>query len=185
MKAIAINESWRLAPWADILYGCDARWWRRVNGAPDFQGVKVSQDVMALEKREWGVNLIRTDRSRSDILTDHPGRVGWGGTKGGNGGFHCCNLTVQLGVARLLLVGFDMRIDRGVHWHGPHQRGLDNPARSTVEKWRAHLDSLAGRFVELGVTVINCSDVSALTAYPKMDLQKALGLAPPESRAAA
>lgn len=186
-KIIAINTSWRLAPFADVLYGCDARWWRSKEGKAaidEFKGILVSQDVMATEKAEWNVRLVRTDRSRSDIITKHPGRLGWGGTQGGNGGFQSMNLAIQFGSARLLLVGLDMRVDRGVHWHGEHPRPMNNPRAAVVARWRTHIDRLAGRFRKLGVEVINCSAVSALNAYPKMTLQEALGLEA-ESRAAA
>lgn len=173
-KVIVINRSWRLAPWADVLYGCDERWWRSENGVPDFHGLKVSQDLRAFQKREWNIKLVRTDRSCGNLIRKPLGRLAWGGTGGGNGGFQAINLAVQFGASRLLLVGFDMRIDLGVHWHGKHERGMNNPSKTTVEKWRAHLDGQAARLKELGVEVINCSLVSALTAYPKMSLEEAL-----------
>ena len=41
---VAINESWRLCPWADMLYACDGTWWKKRNGVPEFTGLRVSQD---------------------------------------------------------------------------------------------------------------------------------------------
>ena len=37
-RVIAINDAWRVAPWADVLYGCDGRWWRKHGGVPGFGG---------------------------------------------------------------------------------------------------------------------------------------------------
>jgi len=74
----------------------------------------------------------------------------------------------------MILVGFDMRLDQGVHWHGRHPRGLNNPAQANFEKWRKVLDAVAEPIKDMGVTVINCSPVSALTAYPKMTFAEAL-----------
>ena len=37
-RVIAVNDAWRLAPWADILYACDGRWWRHHKGVPEFTG---------------------------------------------------------------------------------------------------------------------------------------------------
>ena len=45
-KVIVINESYQLCPWADVLYGCDAQWWRLRSGVNGFRGMKVSQDEM-------------------------------------------------------------------------------------------------------------------------------------------
>jgi hypothetical protein len=39
---IAINDAFRLAPWADVLYACDWQWWKANPEAYDFAGLKVS-----------------------------------------------------------------------------------------------------------------------------------------------
>lgn len=98
------------------------------------------------------------------------GTLGWGG----NSGFHALNLAVQFGVKRIALVGFDMRCDKGLHWHGSHEKGLNNPTPGNVERWRRVTDAAAPVLAALGVSVINCSPISALTAYPKMSLSEAM-----------
>lgn len=98
------------------------------------------------------------------------GVLGWGG----NGGFHALNLAVQFGAKRIVLVGYDMRCDLGLHWHGKHPTGLNNPTPRNVERWRRVIDEAAPILAALGVTVINASPVSMLTAYPKMSLSEAL-----------
>jgi hypothetical protein len=99
------------------------------------------------------------------------GEIGWGG----NGGFHSCNLVCQFGPPRrIILVGFDMRTDKGIHWHGRHGNGLSNPIETTAAKWARILDDVAPEFEALGVEVVNTSPISALRAYPKMSLEEAL-----------
>lgn len=83
-------------------------------------------------------------------------------------------LAVQFGAKRLLLVGFDMRVDHGLHWHGRHGAGLNNPNQQNVARWRRVIDAAAPTLQALGVTVINCSPISALENYPKMSLSEAL-----------
>lgn len=109
-------------------------------------------------------------RGCDQILIDHPGILG----DGGNSGFQAINLAVQCGAAKIILIGFDMRLDLGLHWHGKHGRGLNNPSERNLARWRRILDASAPRLAELGVSVINCSAVSALEAYPKMRLSEAL-----------
>lgn len=96
--------------------------------------------------------------------------IGWGG----NSGFQAVNLAAHFGVRRIVLVGFDMQLRTGIHWHGRHGRGLNNPTRHNVERWRRVLDQAAPALAALGVEVVNVSPVSALTAYPKMSLEEAL-----------
>ena len=168
-RVIAINESWRLTPWAEILYGCDHAWWKRRAGVPEFTGLKLGAE-RALQREPWGVRRVIVNRDGDALALGQPGRVGWSG----NSGFHCVNLAVQMRVAQILLIGFDMRVDRGLHWHGPHPRGLNNPNAGNVARWRACLDAVAERIAAMGVEVINCSEVSALEAYPKRSLREAL-----------
>lgn len=113
------------------------------------------------------VTLVRNcDR----LLFNRFGEIGWGG----NGGFHALNLAIQFGARRIVLVGYDMRVDHGTHWHGDHPKGMNNPAAVNVKRWRQVLDAQAGLLKEMGVEVLNASAVSALEAYPKMTLEAAI-----------
>src|SRR6185295_6141564 len=40
-KFIAVNESYRLAPWADALVCADGNWWHKKKGLPEFTGLKI------------------------------------------------------------------------------------------------------------------------------------------------
>ncbi len=173
-KFIAINDAWQLAPWADMLYACDARWWRAYEGLTDFPGVKVTQDQQLTEAERWGIEWVRADR-RSDVIMTKPGVIGWGG----NSGFQAINLAVQFGVNKIILVGFDMRLDRGIHWNGPHQsrhKPLNDPTPENVQRWRRAVDGASLTLAELGIAVINCSQESALMNYAKMPFEEALEL---------
>ncbi|WP_441280094.1 hypothetical protein [Bradyrhizobium sp. 63_E2_N1_3] len=117
-----------------------------------------------------GLRQVGIARGRDEILIDEPGVLG----DGGNSGFQAINLAAQCGAAKLILVGFDMRLDLGVHWHGKHGRGLNNPTERNLAKWRGIIDGSAQRLAQLGVAVINASAVSALEAFPKMSLTEAL-----------
>lgn len=104
------------------------------------------------------------------MLVDEPGVIG----SGGNSGFQALNLAVQFGARTIVLVGYDYRIDQGLHWHGRHKAGLNNPTQHNIARWRRRLDDQAGRLAALGVEVLNASPVSALTAFPKVSLAEVL-----------
>lgn len=107
---------------------------------------------------------------RDEMVLDDPLAIG----AGGNSGFQAINLAVKFGARGIVLVGFDMRVDRGTHWHGDHQGGLGNPDAGKVDRWRGHLDNAAQALADAGVTIINASMVSALRNYPKMQFSEAL-----------
>lgn len=123
------------------------------------------------------VTLVRNDDT---LLFNRYGEIGWGG----NGGFHALNLALQFGARRIILVGYDMRVDRGVHWHGEHPKGMNNPAAANVTRWRQVLDRQAGLLKRLGIEVLNASPVSALESYPKVDFAAAIGAVEPMNVAA-
>jgi hypothetical protein len=168
-RAIAVNESWQLCKWADVLYGCDYAWWRMQQGVPKFGGMKISQDAEACNRFKDIRKITVEVHSNSVIMT--PGLVG----SGGNGGFQALNLAVQFGARTILLIGCDMRVDLGEHWHPRHYPPLSNPhPNDNLPRWRTAFDGAADVLNDLGVKVINCSAVSLLKAYPKMTIQEAL-----------
>lgn len=168
-KFIVTNSSWKLVPWADVLLAADASWWNRNKGAPEFKGLKVTLDWNV--HREFDIKLIKLSKLDRGIVTSPSGVVG----KGGNSGFYAINLAVQFGSKKIVLSGFDMTLDNGgSHWHGDHPKGMNNPRKQTIEKWRTLLDHEAKTFQKLGVEMINSSLQSALTAYPKISLEEAL-----------
>lgn len=168
-KVIAINTSWKLAPWADILFACDHSWWKNSKGCPEFAGLRVTVDKYAVRQFP-NIYLVNCRKPDDRIVLDEIGTVGWGG----NSGFHCLNLAVQFGCSKVVLVGFDMTVAYGLHWHGKHPVGMNNPSTRNIERWRRAVDAAAKVIEPLGVKVINCSPISALQNYPKMALEEAL-----------
>lgn len=103
-------------------------------------------------------------------MMDTPGEIGWGG----NSGFHAINLAMQFGCARIILVGYDMTLTHGNHWHPDHKGELTNPTIGNVNRWRNAVDNIAPVARHYDIEIINCSDISSLRNYPKMKLEDAL-----------
>ncbi len=167
-RFIAINTSWQLCPWADVLYACDFTWWKHAKGCLEFAGLKISVDAAAKEYPD--VHVIECRKPDDRIFLEPKGTVGWGG----NGGFQALNLAVQFGCKKIVLVGYDMTVRYGPHWHGKHPGAMHNPSSGNAERWRRAIDNAAGSISAVGVEVVNCSSVSALRNYPKMTLEEAL-----------
>lgn len=170
-KFIAINTSWQLCPWADILFACDVAWWNHAHGCPDFEGMKITIDRNASRKYE-DIHLVECRKADDRIVLKPLGTVGWGG----NSGFHCLNLAVQFGARKIILIGYDMTVANGLHWHGAHPSNMNNPKQGNVDRWRRAVDAAAKVIEPMGIRVINCSPVSRLENYPKMSFEDALAV---------
>lgn len=168
-RVIAINDAGRLAPWADVWYACDRRWWHwqvrdHRPALLGFKGLKFSlqqtivPDVVTL--KNTGVTGLELDPS--------------GLKTGRNSGYQAINLAVHLGATRILLLGYDMSPGpRGVsHYFGEHPDGQKPPF--TV--FRRYFRSISAPLKAAGVEVLNCSRRSALTCFPKVTLDRALSM---------
>lgn len=155
-------------PNSDVHYATDWRWWDKYKGLPDYKGLKLCQD-QNFDGTEWNIKKVTVSRAHDALLVSNFGTIGWGG----NSGFGALNLAVQFGAKKIILIGYDMTLRGGVHWHGPHV-GLNNPNDGNVARWRNALDNVKVTLDGLGIEVINCSLVSSLQNYPKMSLEEAL-----------
>lgn len=165
---VAVNASHRLVPWADLLYAADAAYWAHDAEARDFPGLKVTQDAKAAAR--YGLHRVKLDPLGRTMRFDRVGEIG----AGGNSGFQAINLAAQAGAARIVLVGFDYSLARGVHWHGRHGGNLNNPSSLNVARWREDLEAAAPMLADLGVDVLNASPHSSLTAFEKRPLEACL-----------
>lgn len=160
-RAIAIKESYRLAPWAQVLLSSDAYWWRDYQGVPTFEGLKYCLEAVDVP----GVDVLRMT-GREGIETDPTGI-----RSGKNTGGAAINLAVHLGAARIVLLGYDMRRakDGTVHWFRTHDRKRP-PRDSPYVAFQQALATMAVPLTELGIEIVNCSRDTALTCFPRRTL---------------
>lgn len=151
-KVIAINNSWKLAPWADMLFGCDGAWWFHHRGVPGFKGRRITASPAAAKK--FNIDLFAS--------------------VGNNSGIRAIYLAEKLGAAKVLLVGFDMHAINGVHWHEPHPQTLANPGPREIAIWREDMERIAKLFAAKAMQIINCTPGSALKCFPYMPLIEAM-----------
>ncbi len=196
VRVVAINDSYLLAPWADMHYFCDAKWygWHRTCQAKSqalfgheralalfhgFQGLRVTLEPSApeVQAHDPSVRVLRNDSRardggpyRRDSLCLEPDGL----RTGSNSGHQAINLAVHTGVKRILLLGYDMRlVDGRTHWFGDHPTQNQNQQIYETQ-FRPALESLVRPLKELGIEVINCTPDSAAAAFPLMSLNRAL-----------
>jgi hypothetical protein len=167
--AVAVSDAWRLLPWADVLYACDAAWWRYHRGVPDFAGERWTSHGAGNDKQDiastYGLRCVAGAQGvgfsrRQDVI--HYGH---------NSGFQALNLAILLGAARIVLVGFDMRVvDGRRHFHGDHPHPLIN---ADPRRFVPHFERAAAS-LPAGVEILNATPGSALTCWPIVPLVDAL-----------
>jgi hypothetical protein len=161
-RVIAINDAHRLAPWADVLYAADARWWRYYQGVPTFAGLKYALQV---EAAIWpGVQVLR-NTGECGLEPDPSGL-----RTGRNSGYQAMNLAVHLGARRMVLLGYDMGRQAGqpTHWFGEHPVLIRSA--SPFHTFLHHFATIVEPLQQLGIEVINCSRWSRLDVFPRRPL---------------
>lgn len=164
--SIVINSTFKLAPWADIIYAGDMQWWKKyhkevASTCPrserwtcDHQAAshyKLNR-VKGVNRPGLGLNVIHT---------------------GGNSGYQAINLAFLFGCRRILLLGFTMRtIDGRKHWHPDHPTPLTQVI--LVDEWRHKFVKMADDLKAHGCEVVNCDPLSALTVFKMGDIEEEL-----------
>lgn len=170
---IAVNDAYRLFPYARALYAADAQWWQLHDGCPTFAGEKwitVNPNCATLNipaAKRYGLQVIDSERHKPGFCFES-GQI----HLGGNSGFQAVNLAFQKGAKTAVLVGFDMQ---GSHFFGDHPPMARRQPKSAkgFPRWIRQF-SLARDMLPPGISIINATPNSALTCFPMMDLDEAL-----------
>jgi len=169
-RVITVNNTWQLAPWADIHYSSDHDWWD--HNLPEMRGRCEGEFWTGYPFPDWkrpkDVHMCPYEKRARGIITT-PGHIAWGG----NSGYCAIGLAVQFGAARIVLLGYDQQDPEGKgHWHGQHpdtiRKGFNWPM------WHERFAEAADDLKRLGIEVINCSRETALTSFRRARLEDVL-----------
>lgn len=168
VRVIAVNCSFRMAPWTDVVY---------------------MGDMLAIKTYSGEMRKLCAKRTQFwTTMPERPDMAGWKSMKGsndvglgknavflnGNSGFQSINLAYLFGAKRILLLGFDMQLGHNgaKHFHPDHPRPMVQ--WQPFSEWIYKSEKLARDCREANVEVINCSRATALTAFPRGDLLEEL-----------
>lgn len=158
---IAVNRAHMLVPWAEILYFNDGWFWNHYRkDILKFPGQIITPWRRAVHPR---VNIIEISGARG--LDARP----WALRSGGTSVHGAINVAAHRGVARIVLLGLDMKFDGDLkHWHAEH------PVEAVPEQFppmmRA-IRSTRGPLKDLGIRCYNATEGSALDAFPYRPLE--------------
>jgi len=146
LPCVAVNDAFRLAPWARALVAGDGEWW------------DCNRDAFAFAGDKWSANA---DRARVKRMR-RPGVF-----TNTNSGLLGLYYAVDHGAERVLLLGVDMH---GTHYFGPHT----TRPNTTPQRFAVFLEQFRDAKRRIDCDVINCNPDSALTLWPRMPLDDAL-----------
>ena len=166
-KFIAVNDSWKRAPFADVVWGCDGAWWKVHNQEVQekFQGERWTQDANTAKR--FGLNRVgsvaKAGLGRHGVIH-----------QGGNGGYQAINLAWLWGAKRILVIGLDCKPadDGKAHWFGQHKGPLSKV--QNYKHWVNAFPQLAQDLEIEQVETINLSRQTALTCFPRMSVEEAI-----------
>lgn len=192
VRVIAVNDSYLVADFADIVYFADAKWigWHSHGVAKPKLGLSGS-DVRSLWDGFAGqkcgietaepylpvhVHVLRVAPWTPERgLSTDPGAIATGRHDGymGHSGFQALNLATLSGSKNIILLAYDGRpgTDGRTHFHGSH------PSPTPEDVWnhiRRSFSCVENELKAAGVRVVNCSPNSSIDSFEKVSLSEAL-----------
>ncbi len=147
---LVTNTTYQICPWADLLFGFDAKWWKFYmdDVKLKFKGERLTCSVTG---ESFGVTTLYGKE-----WFDHFG----------NSGTAIISLAIVAGAKRVIMLGYDCQPDENKwHWHGNHPEGFNN-CKSMIH-WPTQFKKVK-RYADIkNVEIINCSRKTSLDMFKK------------------
>lgn len=197
-RAIAINDAYLYAPWADALYFADVRWWQwqdegRMRLGPlkmtsfevqqrfrEFAGMRISIENAGQRVPDPRVIVLKN----FSIPDGSPARPGGtmgrlsqdptGIFAGQNSGYQAIGCAVLLGSKRIVLLGYDMKAKTLPGGELLHHCWGNHPVPSDQGAYRQWRDEYARMAVTArlnGIEIVNATADSDLDCFPMVRLE--------------
>lgn len=174
---IGINVAYLIGDWIDMVFFGDVGFFlQHKEKLALFKGLRVTCHSVA-EKYPWVKYLPRDTRHPSGI-SPKPNMVSWNG----NSGAAAISIAANAGAKRIILLGFDMKLDETnkQHWHGVYRKGgvrEFNPKKPNGLPFERHMrgfPAIAADAKARGIEIINANPDSAITEFPRYSLKELL-----------
>lgn len=170
LRVIGCNDNYLAAPWADVCYFPDRKWWHWHKDRSEwreFAGQKCTlPSTWGNEAPEPDVHIIRSNGG--DGLSTDPRWI----KTGSNSGHQMINIACLSGAVRVLLLGYDGQ--RGANGR-KHHFG-DHPDRSEppYDVMLRNIRTIPAAAKQMGVAIVNCTPGSAVDCFEKGEIESLL-----------
>jgi hypothetical protein len=164
---IAVNMAYKLGNWIDVLFFGDVGFVEKTKkDLFNFSGLRITCGETKVDYN-GRLKLIEKDRSKKQGISTYPTSVAWNHNSGGA----AINLAYHFGVKRIILLGFDMKLDsnNNQHWHKYYSGNL----RTVGAAMNTHLRGFPqiAKDLEGKVEVLNACPDSKIDVFPKMNFK--------------
>lgn len=174
---IGVNDAFRVGDWVDICFFGDVKWyWWNKEDLKAFKGLKVTCDRQRNPAKIKAGERYGSVKGEPDIrIVRHSNSHGIGTEKfkvrfNSSSGAAAINLAWYLGVKRVVLVGFDMRVvDNMRNWrpHPDYKPGTQKGYKNFLKPF----DQIERDAHKLGFEILNATPGSGLKKFPFIDLE--------------
>jgi len=157
LTTLVTNTTFRLAPWAAVLFGFDSKWWRQYGAeAASFKGEKLT--------------ISPNGTKHGARLCPNPNVI----MRYGNSGAAALAIALQGNPAKVILLGYDgQKAPNGqAHWHEDHPNGMSNC--KSIATWKSHFELTAILARRKHTQVVNASRETAIRCFDRARLEDVL-----------
>jgi len=173
LPTLVCNDSYRIAPFADLVYFADSKWWKWHKDKPEwktFAGEKCTIHSSAFQVDDPQVHVLK-NLGHEGLSADSGGIV-----TGSHSGYQLVNIATLTQPARVVLLGYDCsRVNGKKHWFGDHPDGTEPP----YEAIRKRYNTMASAAERLKIEILNATPGSKIESFPMVELAGALAYPAP------
>ena len=169
---IGVNVAYMIGDWIDMVFFGDKGFFlAHQQRLADFPGMKVSCEPTT-DKVDW-VKFVTRDTKHSRGISGNPKMVSWNN----NSGAAAINVAVHTGAKRIILLGFDMKLNgsNNQHWHDVYKRGVITGEKRMrnlpFDRHRRGFPVIAQDAQKMGVEILNCNLDSRIECFSKVSLK--------------
>ena len=178
-QIIGINVAYRLGDWVSLMFCGDRNFvLHHEKALQNYKGIKVCcHSIVDKPERKNNWKFTPKDDRKPYGITENPYKVSWNL----NSGAAAISLAYHLGAKRIILLGFDMNLEKGYqHFHDAYKRGIvkseDNKRKRGLpfDKHLQGFPAIKADADRLGVEILNTSLNSSINCFEKVDIKKLL-----------
>jgi hypothetical protein len=171
---IGVNVAFLIGDWIDmVFFGDNSFFLAYKNKLAEFPGIKISCHPH-IEKYNW-VKYLPKDNNHPNGISSNPKKVSWNN----NSGSAAINIAVNAGAKRVILLGFDMKLNTNAqqHWHDLYHRlnAVNRKGKPVGVPFGRHLmgfPEIAKDTAKMGVEILNASPDSAICQFRKVTIKE-------------
>lgn len=174
---IGVNAAFLMGTWMDVVfYGDGGFFFANRNALLKYPKLRVTCNPNIKNRKEAAVmKHVQRDGKKPQGLSTRSGYVSWNG----NSGAAAINLASQMGSKRIILLGFDMNLDKNSkqHWHSQYKSAKRQNTDSKKLPFHRHIRCfplIARDAKRQGIEIINVSPESAIRDFVKCKLKDVL-----------